>query len=395
MDLLHRIIDETIGVTVAAAPYILLGLLLAGVFGGILKREWVVKQLGGRSIWAVMKAAALGAPLPICSCGVIPTTVGLRRAGAGRPAAMSFLISTPETGVDSITITWFLINPLLTVARPIVAVTSAVIGGIATLLFDRDTPAAGGHDCCGPEPDTASKAPACCCHAEKKEPESDCCETDPTPVESCCGGGARQEAGAGRGFWARLGARVGGMFSFGFGEILGTIAKWLLIGLLLAGVAGALIPKDFFSATVSSPWLQMALMAAVATPLYLCSTSTTPVAARLMLLGLNPGAALILLTLGPATNITTMIVIRKEFGWRFLAIYQGTILAVALAAGGALNAITAALAPEDWWTWLRMAGAGAHSHAHGTSAWAIACALFLCFLLAYHLVLKKWMERGR
>jgi uncharacterized membrane protein YraQ (UPF0718 family) len=420
MEIMRKIGDEIVKVFIDAAPYVLLGLLLAGVFGGLIRRAWVMRQLGGRSFWAVIKAAALGAPLPICSCGVIPTTVGLRRAGAGRPAAMSFLISTPETGVDSITVTWFLINPLMTVARPVVAIFSAMIGGLAAIFLDKEKPAktvkpdAASGDCCC---DAKEEARDCCAESAKTEAHS-CCEVEAAPKGACCESEREEDScccdtaenaappapisesddselsaqNSALGFRPRI-ERV---FAFGFGEVLGSIAPWLLVGLLLAGAAGALIPQDFFTSTVSDPWAQMGLMALIATPLYLCSVSTTPVAAMLMLKGMHPGAALVLLTLGPATNITTIIVIWREFGARFASIYLGTILAVSVAAGAGLNAISAALGGEHWWTASRMAAAHAHEHAGagGQPAWAVMCALALVFLLAYHLIVKRWMSAG-
>jgi uncharacterized protein len=397
MELMIKIANEIVNVFIEAAPYVMLGLLLAGVFGRLISRAWVLRQLGGRSFWAVVKAAALGAPLPICSCGVIPTTVGLHRAGAGRPAVMSFLISTPETGVDSITITWFLINPLMTVARPVVAVFSAMAGGLAAIIFDKDKPdtlpvVAESACCCGHKAAPVEPAVHSCCAESKENEKSDCCEGE-HEEESCCATKSETDSAGvleeepSKTMWGR----VTGVFAFGFGEVLGAVAPWLLVGLILAGAAGALIPPDFFTASVSNPWAQMALMALIATPLYLCSVSTTPVAAMLMLKGMHPGAALVLLTLGPATNITTIIVIAREFGARFTAIYMGTILWVSFAAGAALNAITSAVGEGRWWTELRMSGSHVHAHAAEQPAlWAVASALALAFLLGYHLILKRW-----
>jgi len=282
-----------------AAPWILIGLLVSGLLYVYLPARFVRKAMGGAGLGAVLRAALVGAPLPLCSCGVIPTALYLRREGAGRGPVLSFLISTPETNVDSVAFTWALMGPLMAVARPLAAIISAVVAGTGEALFGA--------------PDT---------HAEGKG-ECGC---------GLCQAGHSAGTGSKGGFCSAL--------RYGAVTLMRDLAPWLVLGLGLAGVIGALVPPKFFEENnLGSGILPMLLMAAVAAPMYMCATASTPVAAALVAKGVSPGAALVLLLVGPATNIATMTTVGRFLGRRSLAIYLSAMLGTSLLLGFGLDAL--------------------------------------------------------
>lgn len=276
MDIIKNYFDELYFLSAEMAPYLLLGFIFAGLLHVYIKREAIVKYLGGKSIKSAIYAALIGIPLPLCSCGVIPTGIALRREGASKPATISFLISTPQTGIDSILVTWSLLGWPLAVIRPIVALLTGAMGGAVSLLKKEKS-------------DNISHEPA-----EKKVSHS-------TPG------------------WIR-------MLKYAFIDFMDDIAKWLLIGLLLAALMAVIIPDGFFTMYVDNNLLSMLIVLAASVPLYLCATGSVPVAAVLMMKGLSPGAALVFLMAGPATNIATMTVIGKALGKWALLVYLSTII---------------------------------------------------------------------
>ena len=284
-----------------AGMYVIFGILAAGLVHVLVSRQWLTRHLGGAGYGTVLKAAVIGAPLPLCSCSVLPAAYALRRKGAGRGATVSFLISTPETSVDSIAVTWALMGPVMAVVRPLAAlVTAAAAGFLETLR--------------GPDEEAVPEAEAACprCHG-------DTCE---------------HVAGPGR--WSRF-------WRFTVFEMADDIGPTLALGLVLAGVVMALVPDDFFEAYLGSRWASMAVMLAVGLPLYVCATASTPLAAALVMKGLNPGAALVLLLVGPATTLATVLTVGRMLGKASAALYVGTIVVVALACGAALDAAVGAM----------------------------------------------------
>ena len=274
-----------------AAPYMLFGLLVAGVLKVLLPASTVARHLGRGRFLPVFKAALFGIPLPLCSCGVLPAAQSLRRRGANRGATSAFLISTPETGVDSIAITYALMDPLMTVARPLAAFAAAVAAGLAqNVLGSRsgDT-----------DEDDAPRAGA-----------------DQAPPRS--------------GTWLGKGREA---VRYAMGELWDDIAGWFVLGLLVAGVITALLPGDLMTRHLGGGLAPMLLMAVVGVPLYICATASTPIAASLVLKGLSPGAALVFLLVGPATNAAALTVLLKVLGRRGVAIYLAAIILVGLSAG--------------------------------------------------------------
>lgn len=281
MDLIIRIALEFWNMLCGMAPYLLAGFLVAGLLSVFVSARQVERHLGGRGVKPVMKAALLGVPLPLCSCAVIPVAVSLRRHGASKGATTSFLISTPQTGVDSIMPTLALLGPVIAIFRPVAAWITGVIGGMAVDLLDKKESV-----------------------SEGKVVADD--YSVPTP---------------GRNRWA-------GALRHAFVVLPRDIAVPFLIGLLVAGAISALVPVDFFSKTLGVGIMPILIMMVVSIPLYVCATGSVPIAAAMIGKGITPGAALAFLIAGPATNSATIAIIWKVMGRRTAVIY---LVVVALA----------------------------------------------------------------
>ncbi len=342
MDFITEWLIATWATILEAAPWLLGGFGVAGVIYVLMPTARVVTHLGTPGLHGVLKAALIGVPLPLCSCSVIPVATSLRKQGAGRGATASFLISTPETGVDSIAMTYALLGPLLAALRPIAAFVTAVAAGV---LVDRQ----GEH---GPEhPDTV--------------PAESCCCSTPQPARTTIG---RHMLTAGR--YAAI-------------DLFVDLSHWLAIGFLLAGLLTALIPEDFLERSIGSGFGTMLLMVVAGLPLYVCATASTPLAAALIAKGLSPGAALVFLLVGPATNMATMVIVARDLGRRSLAIYVAAIVTVALVFGVATDAVVASFPRLDSVAHCSCAG-------HGVLTWVAACGLVGLMLNGMR---AQWMRR--
>lgn len=426
-----------------SAPWLLLGLFLAGMLKMFVPMEWMQRQLGGHGFKATVKAALLGAPLPLCSCGVIPAAVGLRRSGASKAATTSFLVSTPETGVDSVTVSYVLLGPFMAIIRPIAAVTSAIVAG---LLVGRDedepdnisqskeassetqfekpsdkpvakpamsfkpvaadsplmtptgaklagapavsfkpvtekTAAKTGASCCSgkaeaeprPEPKpesccTPKVVAASCCDAKPTAEAASCCDAKPAvetasccspkaagpEASSCCASsststaksadagccGSTQQHAHPADKPASVIERIWDGLVYASTDLVRDTAIWLLIGLFFAALVQTYVPADFL-AQWGNGILAMLVMVVVSIPMYICATASTPIAAGLLLAGVSPGAVLVFMMAGPATNIATLGVVTKELGKRALFGYLGGVLGVALVFGVLVNYLVA------------------------------------------------------
>jgi len=330
-----------------AAPYVLFGFFAAGVLKALIPEQLIARHLGSNSFKSVFKASLFGIPLPLCSCGVIPAAIGLRQQGASKGATASFLVSVPETGVDSIAITWALLDPLMTVIRPVAAFLTAILTGtLINRLPDHQTSP------------TAEK-PACSCSDEKS-------------------GKAIQ--GEKEGILTRL---LGGL-RYAFGSLLKDIGQWLMLGILIAGIISFLVPDDFIAAYLGGGFGSLLLMLLVGIPLYICASASTPIAAALVLKGLSPGAALVFLLAGPATNAATLTVIAKHLGKAATAIYLLAIAACSLALGWLTNAIYSGFA-IDITAW-----AGHADHTENSKLHLVATLILLVLLLKNYL--PSWKQ---
>jgi uncharacterized membrane protein YraQ (UPF0718 family) len=294
-----------------SSVYILFGLLVSGLLRVFLSPHSVANHLGQGRFRSVFKAALLGIPLPLCSCGVLPAAAGLRRQGANKGATAAFMISTPESGVDSMAITWALMDPIMTVARPVAAFSSAAAAGIA-------------ENSLGSRQEIAEPIPDLRC------PVDGCCEGIDCPPE---------EHGRHHTFSEKI---VAGL-RFAMKDVWGDIASWFFVGLLLAGLITALVPEEEMGRFLGGGIASMLLMLAVGIPLYICATASTPIAAALVLKGVSPGAALVFLLAGPATNVTSLTVLLGILGKRATAIYLGMIAFFAVLFGLAVDHLYASL----------------------------------------------------
>ncbi|MBZ0272774.1 SO_0444 family Cu/Zn efflux transporter [bacterium] len=332
MNIILDILSATLDAYVLAAPFLLFGLAGAGLLHVALSRHAVERHLGGGGMGSVARAAAFGIPLPICSCGVVPIGIELSRKGASRPATMSFLITTPESSADAILLTWGMLGPFVAIARPIASFFTAVLAGVFAMFF----PARGEGDApAGPEIDEKAIEAACC--------DSAVCNTagakSPDGVGFAGVGRSIRNAIARKtepgvepfGSLLRRGAR------YAFVEVADDILFWLFAGLLLTGVITVLVPNDLASIGLGGGHASYLVMLAAGIPLYMCASASTPVAAALVAKGVSPGAALVFLLSGPATNAATVVVLRGVFGRGFVRVYLAAIALGALAAGFALD----------------------------------------------------------
>lgn len=286
------------------SPYLLLGFLIAGLLHAFVPTSVYARYLSGTGWRSVGAAALFGIPLPLCSCGVLPTAVSLRRGGASRAAATSFLIATPQTGVDSIAATYSMMGLPFAILRPVAALVTALLGGTVVGSLERhDQEHDNGHD-----HDQDHYHDSCDC--------GDAC--------SCGESHALKPT-----FMGRLTEAV----RYGFYEMIQHIGGWLVVGLVIATLITVLVPNDFFQTYAQWPWLNMVLIVLVAVPMYICATGSIPIAAALMLKGLSPGCALVMLMAGPAANMASMIVISKSFGKRAMWAYLASIIAGAIGFG--------------------------------------------------------------
>ena len=324
---------------VESAPYLLLGMFVAGVIHQLIPKKWVEKTLGSNQ--SIVNAAIIGAPLPLCSCSVIPVAISIRRSGASKASTASFLVSTPETGVDSIGITYALLGPVMAVARPVSAIFSAIVTGVMILLFS----------------DNAKY------ESNQSEPQAD--------SHSCC---AKNKA-----LKMSFFEKMKGIFVYGFSTLLRDFMKWLLIGLLFAAIIQTFVPSSFLTQYGQGVFAMM-LIVLVSIPMYICATASTPIAAGLLLSGISPGAALVFMLTGPATNIATLMVIKNELGKKAMMIYLTSVIVSALACGLIVDGVF------EYFDWTLDINLGTH-HEMVTLLYQL-CAIILAGLIGWE-CLKK------
>jgi uncharacterized membrane protein YraQ (UPF0718 family) len=294
-----------------ASLYILFGLLVGGLLKVFLSPSYVASHLGSGRFSSVFKAALLGIPIPLCSCGVLPAAASLKKQGANNGATTAFLISTPESGVDSISITWALLDPIMTIARPVAAFLSAFVAGISVNILTPPT-----------SKDKANADLAC--------PIDDCCDGVDCPPDTH----AKHH-----GYLEKLIVGI----KYAATDLWGELVGWFFVGIIVAGVITALVPADMFSRYLGGGLSAMLLMLVFGIPLYICATASTPIAAAFILKGVSPGAALVFLLVGPATNVTSLSVLFGLLGKRATALYLISITIVAVIAGLFVDIIYASL----------------------------------------------------
>ncbi len=314
------------------SPYLLLGFLLAGLMHAFVPSRLYRRYLGGSSFRSVVNAALLGVPLPLCSCGVIPTAMSLRKEGASKGAAVSFLIATPQTGVDSIIATYSLMGFPFALLRPIAALVTALIGGEMVNIFD--------------EKDSESVG-----------------EVAPSEEKRLS-----------------FSQKIVAALRYAFVDMMQDIGRWLVVGLVVAGLITVFVPDSFFALFADNSLLSMVIVLLFAMPMYLCATGSIPIAVVLMMKGLSPGTALVLLMAGPAVNAASMLVVGKVLGRRTLLLYLVSIVGGAMLFGLGVDY----LLPREWFT---IAIDNIHiGGVHSVSYFNIICTVVLCLLLGNALV---------
>ena len=283
------------------SPYLLLGFTLAGLMHAFIPATMYNRYLSGSNFRSVLNAAILGIPLPLCSCGVIPTAMSLRKDGASKGATISFLIATPQTGVDSIIATYSLMGLPFALLRPFVALVTALFGGTFANYVDRDADA------------KVTVAVQGCCSQEKE---------------------------------TTFAQKIRNAANYAYVEMMQDIGRWLVLGLVVAGLITVFVPDSFFSLFADRPLASMLMVLLFAIPMYLCATGSIPIAVTLMLKGLSPGTALVLLMAGPAVNVASLLVIGKVMGRRSLMTYLFSIVGCAILFGLGIDY----LLPREWFT---------------------------------------------
>ncbi len=325
--------------TAEMAPYLLLGFFIAGILRVFVPRSLYSQHLAKPGMKSVVKAAALGIPLPLCSCGVIPTAVGLRKEGASHGACTSFLIATPQTGVDSIAATYSLMGLPFAIVRPLAALFTAMFGGWLVSKY---------------------------AHENKEVVADVTCDDD------CCHCHDESES-KGKSFAAKLKEA----FSYAFVEMMEDVGKWLVVGLLIAALITVAVPNDWLAALHDYKLLNMLIVLAIAIPMYVCATGSIPIAVSLMAKGLTPGAGLVLLMAGPAVNTASMLVIGKVFGGRTLKLYLLSIVVGAMLFGLGIDY----LLPQEWFA-VQSGITESACHEEGIGLFSYICtALLIIFLL--------------
>lgn len=326
------------------SPYLLLGFGFAGILHAFVPARIYRRYLGKADFRSVLWAALIGVPLPLCSCGVIPTAMSLRKEGASRGATTSFLISTPQTGLDSILATAALLGIPFAVMRPVAALVTGLLGGLLVNAFTRRD-----------------------------------------PDDNVCSGQCATEQTVRKGF----GGRLLDALRYGFVDMIQDIGRWLIIGLVIAGLITVFIPDDFFLRYAGTPLASMAVVLAISIPMYVCATGSIPIAAALMLKGITPGAALVLLMAGPASNMASMLVIRKVMGRKTMWIY---LLSITLGAIG-FGLIIDYLLPAEWFT---QSIVQSHACCHEQPAlFKVICSIVLGMLLTYALIKRFTIKKDK
>lgn len=311
---ISQFFGEAVQLFIAMTPYLMVGMFFSGLLHIVMKESFVVQHVGSQSLLSVVKASLFGVPLPLCSCGVVPTALYLKRAKASDGAVLSFLISTPQTGVDSLVAAYGMLGPVMAVARAVAAFATGILGGILSMavsLFSGN--------------EAPEESPA-------EETQEDSC---------CCSGSCSTEVHQHEEDSTSLISKVKSLFSFGFLEFTDDVAGSFLFGLAVAAGISLLIPDDFFRGSLLGEGIiGMLVMIVIGIPFYICSTSSIPVAVAFILKGVSPGAAFVFLMVGPATNAATVSILKRQFGLKMVITYIASISLGALFFGVLIDFLT-------------------------------------------------------
>jgi len=295
IQIFSNIIYAIVELWTAMAPYLLLGMFIAGILHVFIGTDFITRHLGTNNLGSIIKASLFGVPLPICSCGVIPVAASLKREGASKSATLSFLVSTPTTGADSILASYSLLGPLFAIFRPLAAFISGITIGLLNFIFNR-------------------------------EPQEKILEDHQH---------SKNELSAKK--------KIVEVFKYGFFELAEDIGKWLIIGVVIGGILTVAIPPELIEKFLPYQWMHFIIMLIIALPLYVCATGSIPIAAAILQMGFSPGATLVFLITGPATNTVTLSFVRSKLGKKSFYLYLISIIGIAVLAGIIFNYVFALL----------------------------------------------------
>ena len=367
VEILEKFVWQFVTLFSEMAPFLLLGFLLAGILHVWVPNHLYVPKISKPNFKSVLWSALFGIPLPICSCGVIPTSIALRKEGASKGASVSFLISTPATGVDSILATYSLLGGPFAILRPVAAFVTAMLGGLFTNVVTKN------------EPETGVAVVGETHEHHEHHHEHEHCDCD---GDHCSCGQYHDEEHSKKSFAQKIKETL----EYGFVNMIGDVSKWLIIGLLLGALIAAFVPDDFFLFLHEYPLLCMVVVLVLAMPMYTCATGSIPLALALVEKGITPGAALVLLMAGPATSIASMLVVGKAFGKRTLAAYLTSIAFGALFFGFIVDTFF-----MDTFLASMLPHASAECHGHGAlGVFDYICAGLFALLIVY----AKFAHKG-
>ncbi len=325
------------------SPYLLLGFFFAGILHVFVPQNVFTKYLSKNNFASVLTAALFGVPLPLCSCGVIPTAMALRKEGASKGSVISFLIATPQTGVDSIMATYSLLGLPFAIIRPIAAFCTAIFGGFFANIFIKNE------------------------KQDKMEPQITCAGSVQTGFKD----------------------KIKEVFKYGFIDILQDIGKWLIVGIFIAGVITYFVPESFFRIFAGNLFLSILFVLMLAVPMYMCATGSIPIAIALMMKGISPGTAFVLLMAGPATNIVSILIIGKVLGRKTLILYLLSIIAGAVG----FAVIIDFMLPPKWFV-LNITHEMLHNHHSGSFfLFKTLSGIILFILIANSFILKYFSNK--
>ena len=348
--------SELLSILNEMSPYLLLGFLISGILHVYVPKKLYNKFLHRKGIQSVIGAALLGVPLPLCSCGVIPTAVSLKKEGASDGATVAFLVGTPQTGIDSILATYSLLGLPFAIIRPVVSFLVGIFAGVLVDLTKRVKPKKK-FTYMGSQTSTSSCTCGCTSHKE-------------APKKS-----------------------IKAVFHYGYVTMMQDFGKWLILGLLVAAAITAFIPESVFTLFKHYYLLNLLLILAISTPMYICATGSLPIALSLMLKGVSPGAAFVLLLAGPATNFATLIILKREIGLSKTIVYLVSIITGAIVSAYFIDFVL----PDSWFATLQPLSGCAHDHchehcSHGPIWWQTTTSIIFCALFInsiYHKYAKK------
>ncbi len=341
MEFIKEVVTVIFSIFNTMSPYLLLGFLFAGILHVLVPQQWFSKYLSKNHWTSVLYATLFGIPLPLCSCGVIPTAMAMYKEGASKGATIAFLIATPQTGIDSVIATYSLLGLPFAIIRPVVACFTAIFAGLVTNAFSADEEAL-----------TTAK------HTYHQKQER-----------------------------LPLTQKLKKIVQYGFVEMMENIGKMLLFGLIVAGLISYFVPDNFFLIFGNNTVLTMLLVLLVAIPMYVCATGSIPIAIALMMKGMSPGTALVLLMAGPAANIASMLVIGKILGKKTFALYLSTLIIGAIGSGLFIDNFLPA-------SWFDVANFTMAAHHQGSFYYfKVICSGILLILFANSILFKKNREK--